>query len=72
MKQCFYLIAHTIVGDGDLAVDKIFLQEYDAIKWGRTLATKNPKYYVGLYQQEISRTAVIRYVKDLMPFEPQK
>lgn len=71
MRQYFYLVAHTVVGD-DLAVDKIFLQEHDAVRWGRTLATKNPDYSVGLYRQEISRTAVLGYAKGLTPFKPQK
>lgn len=39
MRQYFYLVAHTIVGD-DLHIDKIFLQEHDAIRWGKVLATK--------------------------------
>lgn len=67
MKQCFYLIGHDIVGD-DFVVDKIFLQEYDAIRWGRRLATKNPGYRVMLYKQEITRMDTLKYVKCLYPF----
>lgn len=39
MRQYFYLVAHMVVGD-DLYIDKIFLQEHDAIRWGKVLATK--------------------------------
>lgn len=69
MRQYFYLVAHTVVGD-DLFIDKIFLQESDAIRWGRTLATKNPDYSVGLYGQEITRKATVKFVKFLPAFKP--
>lgn len=39
MRQYFYLVAHTVVGD-DLCIDKIFLQEHDAIRWGKVLQQK--------------------------------
>lgn len=68
MRQYFYLVAHTIVGD-DLSIDKIFLQEHDAIRWGKVLATKNPGYSVGLYRQEIARTATVRFVKTLTAYK---
>lgn len=66
--QYFYLIAHTIVGD-DLCIDKIFLQETKAIRWGRNLATKNPDYTVCLYQQPILETGTLTYVKLLQPWQ---
>lgn len=66
MRQYFYIIAHTIVGD-DLCIDKVFLQEHEAIKYGRLMATKNP-YSVHLYKQEIARSAKVQYVKSLPPF----
>lgn len=66
--QYFYLIAHTVVGD-DLCIDKIFLQKSKAVKWGKVLATKNPSYSVGLYRQAILSNAVVKYVKQLKPFE---
>lgn len=66
MRQYFYIIAHTIVGD-DLCIDKVFLQEHEAIRYGRLMATKNP-YSVYLYKQEIARTAKVQYVKLLPPF----
>lgn len=68
MRQYFYLVAHTIVGD-DLHIDKIFLQEHDVIRWGKVLATKNPDYSVGLYRQEIARTATVRFVKTLTAYK---
>ena len=67
MRQYFYLVAHTIVGD-DLSIDKIFLQEHDAIRWGKVLATKN-HYSVGLYRQEIARTATVKFVKYLTAYK---
>lgn len=70
IMQYFYLVAHSIIGD-DLHMDKIFLQESKAIKWGRVLATKYPDYSVGLYRQPILETGVIEYVKSLQPFNKQ-
>lgn len=64
MKQYFYLVMYGI--EGDVAIPgKIFLQEHDAIKWGRTLATKHPEYEVSLHKQEITRTSLIEYVENL-------
>lgn len=68
MRQFFYLIGHDIVGD-DFKADKIFLQEYEAIRWGRKLATKNPDYNVYLYKQEITRTGELEFVKGLGPYK---
>lgn len=31
MKQCFYIIAH--LENNNLSIDKVFLQEYEAIHW---------------------------------------
>lgn len=67
MKQYFYVVAHTIVGD-DQVIDKVFLQEHDAIRWGRVLATKQPGLTVLLYRQEITRTATVQLVKALPPY----
>ena len=66
-RQYFYIIAHTVVGD-DLCIDKVFLQEHDAIKYGRLMATKN-LYSVYLYKQEIARTAKVRYCRSLSPYK---
>lgn len=67
MRQCFYIVAHTIVDD-DQVIDKVFLQEYDAIRWGRTLASKHSDYSVVLYKQEIARTATVQFVKELKKY----
>lgn len=67
MRQFFYLVAH-IVGD-TVVQDKVFLQEHDAIRWGKTLATAHPDYTVNLYKQEIARTATVKYVKQLIPYK---
>ena len=67
MKQNFYLVAHK-EGNGELIVDKVFLQKHDAIKWGRTLATNNSIYLVYLYKQEITRKGILEFVSTLDPF----
>lgn len=67
MRQFFYVVAHTIVGD-DQVIDKVFLQDHDAIRWGRTLATKHPECTVSLYRQAIARTSTVEYVKELTPY----
>lgn len=67
MRQYFYLVGHGIVGD-DFVADKIFLQEHEALKWGRRFATKNPDYSVKLYKQEITRTSKLEFVKQLKAF----
>lgn len=64
MRQYFYLVIHTDLEDC-VFVDKIFLQEHDAIRWGKRLATKNPDYSVSLYKQEITRTDTLKYAKTL-------
>lgn len=68
MRQYFYLIAH-VIDDSILIPDKIFLQEHDAIKWGKVLATKIPEYLVYLYKQEISRTSTLKCIKQLLPYK---
>ena len=66
MRQYFYLIGHSIVGD-DLCMDKVFMQKSDAISYGKHLATKNPEYSVHLYKQLMSNssTETIEYVKQI-------
>lgn len=70
-RQYFYLVAHHY--DEYTYVDKIFLQEHEAVTWGRKKATECEKYdwqyeYV-LYRQLIARTAVLEYVKSLEPYK---
>ena len=73
MRQYFYLIGHTIVGD-DLCMDKVFIQKSDAISYGKRLAKKNPEYSVCLYKQLMSNSssATIQFVKQIVhtPIEP--
>lgn len=67
MKQYFYLVVH--VFNEKMEVNKIFLQEYDAIKFGRRIATINSEYKVWLYRQSITRNGVLTPVKQLKPYE---
>ena len=67
MKQYFYIVMHTYSSD-DMQLDRIFLQESDAITFGRRLATKNKEFSVVLYKQLIARTAKVEFVKVLKPF----
>lgn len=72
MNQKFYLIGHNICGDNpEVEVDKVFLQRHDAVKWGRNLATKNASYIVKLYEQDILRNGVFRFVRILDPFKKE-
>lgn len=67
MKQFFYLVGHDIVGD-DFVPDKIFLQEHDAIKWGKRRAIQYLDHNYKLYKQEITRTGKLEFVKQLKAF----
>ena len=66
MKQYFYIVVHK--SKCGFCLDKVFLQERDAIKWGRTLATKFPSYQVELYRQEITRAGTCHFYKNMLPF----
>ena len=68
MKQCFYIIAYYLHDDSDLNLQKIFLQEDQAIKYGRKFATKYRNTNVNLYKQLIARVAKVEFVKVLKPF----
>lgn len=73
MKQYFYLIACCY---GECTIPcKIFLQEHEAIRWGRKEATmlqKDPNYEFVLYKQEITRTGDLKPVKTLKPYSTNK
>ena len=73
MRQYFYLIGHSIVGD-DLCMDKVFMQKSDAISYGRRLATKNPEFSVILYKQLMSNSSkeTIEFVKQIPSIKPIK
>ena len=66
MRQYFYLIGHSIVGD-DLCMDKVFMQKSDAISYGKRLANKYPEFSVVLYRQLMSNssTETIESVKQI-------
>ena len=68
MKQCFYIIAYYLSDDSDLNIQKVFLQEDQAIKYGRKFATKYRNTNVNLYKQLIATTATVEFVKVLKPF----
>lgn len=67
MRQYFYLVGHDIVGD-DFVADKIFLQEHEAIRWGRRRAIQYLDHNYKLYKQEITRTGKLEFVKQLKAF----
>ena len=68
MKQCFYIIAYYLSDDSDLNIQKVFLQEDQAIKYGRKFATKYRNTNVNLYKQLIATTATVEFVRILKPF----
>ena len=68
MKQCFYIIAYYLSDDNDLNIQKVFLQEDKAVKYGRKFATKYRNTNVNLYKQLIATTATVEFVKVLKPF----
>jgi hypothetical protein len=70
--QYFYLICTNF--DETTCPRKVFLQEHQAITWGRRLATKiaNDDFYacmeVALYKQPITTVGEFEYVKILEPY----
>ena len=70
MRQYFYLVGHSIVGD-DLCMDKVFMQKSDAISYGKRLANKHPEFSVVLYRQLMSNSSkeTIESVKQILPVQ---
>lgn len=66
MRQYFYLVGHDILGD--FVPDKIFLQEHDAIKWGRRQALQDLDSRYKFYKQEITRTSKLEFAENLRPY----
>ena len=70
--QYFYLICTNL--DETTCPRKVFLQEHQAITWGRRLATKlaSDDFYacmeVALYRQPITTIGEFEYVKTLEPY----
>ena len=74
MRQFFFLVVCNY--DECTFPEKIFLQEHEAVKWGRKEATRVLKegfynYEFVLYKQEIARTATLKRVKTLEPYETE-
>ena len=77
-RQYFYLVVCNY--DECTYPEKIFLQELDAITWGRRQATKTLEetkdynYIYVLYKQEITKTGVIdlKNGKTLKPYPSKK
>ena len=71
-RQYFYLVVHNY--DECTTPDKVFLQEHEAVRWGRReaaaklLETGDHNYEYVLYRQEITRTGELRAVKTLKPY----
>ena len=70
MRQYFYLIGHSVVGD-DFCMDKVFMQKSDAISYGKRLANKHPEFSVVLYRQLMSNSSkeTIESVKQILPVQ---
>ncbi len=72
MKQYFYMVAYRY--DEYTIPRKVFLQEHEAIRWGRReaanklLKTEDHNYEYVLYRQEITRTGELTMVKTLKPY----
>ena len=71
MRQYFYLIGHSVVGD-DFCMDKVFMQKSDAISYGKRLANKHPEFSVVLYRQLMSNSSkeTIKSIKQIPPVQP--
>lgn len=68
-RQFFFLVCRTY--DESTQPVKCFLQEHEAITYGKRLATKEKDFNVGyeLYRQEITRRGTFEFVKSLYQFE---
>lgn len=76
MRQYYYLVTYEY--DEFSFPKKIFLQESEAVRWGRRQATMALKEtgdenitYV-LYRQEITRTGQLQRVKYLYPYKEEE
>lgn len=67
MRQYFYLVV--VNYDEATTPLKVFLQEHEAIRWGKRNAANFTNYTISLYKQEITRTGVLRFVKDLKSYK---
>lgn len=71
--QYFYLVCTVL--DETCCPRKVFMQEHQAVRWGRRLATKikDDDFYwcmeVVLYRQPIATVGELEYVKTLEPYK---
>lgn len=68
MKQYVYIIAYYMHDDSNLKILKFFLQEDQAVEYGRKFATRYRNTNVNLYKQVIAREVKLELVKQLKPF----
>ena len=68
MRQYFFLVC--VEYDESTTPNKITLNELEAVRYGRRLANRfiDSATQVGLYKQEIARTATIKRIKTLEPY----
>lgn len=71
MIQYFYIVLHT-TSDHFRHNDKVFLQEDQAINWGRRQATKYPLNDYWLERCPITSTGTCTDYKSLFPFKHEK
>lgn len=69
MRQFFFLVC--VECDESTTPSKITLNQLEAERYGRRLANRfiDCPIQIGLYKQEIARTATITRVKNLEPYE---
>lgn len=74
-KQYFYLVC-IVNMDSNKTNNKIFLQEKDAVKYGRRMATKfkvaDISCQVKLFRQGITKIDNLEFVSFLNPFKDEK
>lgn len=71
MLQYFFIVSHT--GSDEIRInDKVFMQEEQAINWGRRRATKFPLNDYWLQRCPITATGTVTDYKSLLPFKGKK
>ena len=71
MKQYFYIIGYHF-SDEDLKIEKVFLQEDQAITFGRKFASQYNRTKVSMFRQLIATTATVEFVEVLKPFKTEE
>ncbi len=71
MLQYFFIVSHS--GSDEIRInDKVFLQEEQAINWGRKQATKFLENDYWLQRCPITSTGTVTDYKSLLPFKTKK